>query len=70
MIKFNAFQENSDRNRSSPFAYTGKVFEFRAVGSSQNVAFPMAIIAATMADVIDEVNNLLDSGKDIKEIIA
>lgn len=30
----------------------------------------MAIIAATMADVIDEVSNLLDSGKDIKEIIA
>ncbi|MCB0368676.1 MAG: hypothetical protein KDD45_04320 [Bdellovibrionales bacterium] len=46
---FDANQENTDRNRTSPFAYTGRVFEFRALGSSQNAAFPMAVIAATMA---------------------
>ena len=42
-------QEDTDRNRTSPYAYTGHKFEFRALGSSQNPAFPMAVIASTMA---------------------
>ncbi len=48
-INFDAITEGSDRNRTSPFAHTGKVFEFRGLGSSQNAAYPMAVIAATMA---------------------
>lgn len=42
-------QDNTDRNRTSPFAFTGNKFEFRAVGSKQNVSFPMTVIAAMMA---------------------
>ena len=37
------FLDNTDRNRTSPFAFTGNKFEFRAVGSDQNVAQPMSI---------------------------
>lgn len=43
------YQEDTDRNRTSPYAYTGHKFEFRALGASQNPAFPMAVIASTLA---------------------
>jgi glutamine synthetase len=48
-LDFDIKQEDTDRNRTSPYAYTGSKFEFRAVGSSQNPSFPMAVIAATLA---------------------
>ena len=62
-------QEDTDRNRTSPYAYTGNKFEFRAVGSSQNVSFPMAVIAATFAKEIDEVLKELEKGVKVEEII-
>ncbi|MFM8910224.1 MAG: glutamine synthetase III, partial [Gemmatimonadota bacterium] len=37
-------QDNTDRNRTSPFAFTGAKFEFRAVGSSQSIAFPVMVL--------------------------
>jgi glutamine synthetase len=40
--------DNTDRNRTSPFAFTGNKFEIRAVGSSQNCAGPMAVMNAMM----------------------
>lgn len=67
---YDANQENTDRNRTSPFAYTGRVFEFRALGSTQNAAFPMAVIAATMAAEVKEVVKLLESGRRIEDIIS
>lgn len=42
--------DNTDRNRTSPFAFTGNKFEFRAVGSSQNCAGPMTVMNTIMAD--------------------
>lgn len=42
--------DNTDRNRTSPFAFTGNKFEFRAVGSSANSASPMTILNAIVAD--------------------
>ncbi|HNW93027.1 MAG TPA: hypothetical protein PKM88_08980 [bacterium] len=45
--------DNSDRNRTSPFAFTGNKFEFRAVGSSQNVAGPNIAINTAMAEALD-----------------
>ncbi|MCC8181312.1 MAG: glutamine synthetase III, partial [Planctomycetes bacterium] len=44
----------SDRNRTSPFAFTGNKFEFRAVGSSQSCAGPNTIINLAMANALDE----------------
>ncbi|GMO63329.1 MAG: glutamine synthetase III [Rickettsiales bacterium] len=46
--------ENTDRNRTSPFAFTGNKFEFRAVGSSQNAATSMTILNTIIADSIDK----------------
>ena len=45
----NISKDYTDRNRTSPFAFTGNKFEFRAVGSSQNVAVPMAFLNAAVA---------------------
>lgn len=50
-------KDHSDRNRTSPFAFTGNKFEFRAVGSSQNCAFPITLLNTAVAK---ELNNILD----------
>jgi glutamine synthetase len=50
----NVSKDYTDRNRTSPFAFTGNKFEFRAVGSSQNVAVPMAILNAAVTQAYKE----------------
>ncbi|MCX6210117.1 MAG: glutamine synthetase III, partial [Bacteroidetes bacterium] len=44
--------DNTDRNRTSPFAFTGNKFEFRAVGSSANCASPMTVLNVAMAQTL------------------
>jgi glutamine synthetase len=60
-------KDNTDRNRTSPFAFTGQKFEFRAVGSSQSIAFPIvllnAAVAEALADITEELRNELKDGK-------
>ena len=60
--------DNTDRNRTSPFAFTGNKFEFRAVGSDANVASPMSALNLIVADVLNdfanEVDALIEKGKD------
>ncbi len=57
--------DNTDRNRTSPFAFTGNRFEFRAVGSSANVASPMIVLNTIVADQLnkfrEEVDKLVSS---------
>ena len=53
-------KDATDRNRTSPFAFTGNKFEFRAVGSSQAIAFPLTVINATVAEALDEMNAAMD----------
>ena len=48
------FPDNTDRNRTSPFAFTGNRFEFRAVGSSQNVASAMFVLNSIVAESLNE----------------
>ena len=48
------FPDNTDRNRTSPFAFTGNRFEFRAVGSSQNVASATYIINSVVAESLND----------------
>ncbi len=43
-----------DRNRTSPFAFTGNKFEFRAVGSSQSISFPITVMNAIVADAVSQ----------------
>jgi glutamine synthetase len=47
-------KHTSDRNRTSPFAFTGNKFEFRAVGSSQSISFPATVLTAIVTESIDE----------------
>lgn len=62
--------DNTDRNRTSPFAFTGNKFEFRAVGSTANCANPMtvlnSIVAKQLIDFKKEVDALIDK-KDLKK---
>jgi glutamine synthetase len=59
--------DNTDRNRTSPFAFTGNKFEFRAVGSSANCAVPMTtlntIVAKQLTDFKNEVDALVTKEK-------
>jgi glutamine synthetase len=63
--------DNTDRNRTSPFAFTGNKFEFRAVGSSANCANAMTVLNTIMADTLkkfkSEVDTHIEKG-DKKEI--
>lgn len=52
-------RDSTDRNRTSPFAFTGNKFEFRAVGSKQSPSFPMTLLNAAVASSISEVTELL-----------
>src|SRR5205085_9180295 len=52
-------KDNTDRNRTSPFAFTGNKFEFRAVGSSQSIAFPIVLLNAAVAESIGEITAAL-----------
>jgi len=52
-------QDNTDRNRTSPFAFTGAKFEFRAVGGSQSIAFPVMLLQAAVAEAISELTEKL-----------
>ena len=52
-------RDNTDRNRTSPFAFTGNKFEFRAVGSSQSIAFPIVLLNAAVAETIGEITAAL-----------
>jgi glutamine synthetase len=63
--------DNTDRNRTSPFAFTGNKFEFRAVGSSANCGYNMTILNTIMAETLTsfktEVDGLIEKG-DKKEV--
>lgn len=50
-----------DRNRTSPFAFTGNKFEFRALGASQSISFPATVLNTIVAEAIDEMITDLES---------
>lgn len=53
-------RHSGDRNRTSPFAFTGNKFEFRAVGSSQSVAWPNTVLNTIVADSLDYIATRLE----------
>lgn len=65
--------DNTDRNRTSPFAFTGNRFEFRAVGSSANCASAMTALNAAVAEQLrtfkEEVDALINKGKSKEEAL-
>ncbi|MEE3719270.1 glutamine synthetase III [Tumidithrix elongata RA019] len=54
-------KDPGDRNRTSPFAFTGNRFEFRAVGSGQSVSGPLVAMNTILADSLDWIGNRLES---------
>ena len=66
-------KDNTDRNRTSPFAFTGNRFEFRMLGSAVNIACPNIMIKTIMAEELnefcDEIDKADDKEKAIKELI-
>ena len=54
------FPDNTDRNRTSPFAFTGNRFEFRAVGSSQNVASAVYVVNSIVAESLNDFRAAVD----------
>ena len=66
-------KDATDRNRTSPFAFTGNKFEFRAVGSSQPIALPLTVINAAVAEALEDLNTKLaaelNAGKEHKAAV-
>ena len=66
-------KDSTDRNRTSPFAFTGNKFEFRMVGSTQSTAGPTfvlnTIIADVLAEIADELENCDDIGSTAQKIL-
>lgn len=58
-------KDATDRNRTSPFAFTGNKFEFRMVGSRDSVAAPNVVINTIVAEVFDEVCEILEKADDV-----
>ena len=65
--------DGGDRNRTSPFAFTGNKFEFRALGSSMSLAFPNTVLNTIAAEAIDDLAGKLkvqlDSGSTMPEAV-
>lgn len=59
----NVSRDYSDRNRTSPFAFTGNKFEMRALGSSANPALTLMVLSASLADAFDKATTLWKSIK-------
>lgn len=59
-----------DRNRTAPFPFCGNRFEFRAVGSTQNIAFPISILNTAVAESIGALASEIEGGKSVREAVA
>ena len=62
-------KDTTDRNRTSPFAFTGNKFEFRAVGSAQSVAGPNTILNAMLAEEMTQMAEAIEGGKSFEEVV-
>ena len=62
--------DGEDRNRTAPFPFCSNRFEFRAVGSSQNCAFPVMVCNTIMAAGLAHLSSLLESGVDRRDAVA
>ncbi|UJA21177.1 glutamine synthetase type III [Thermoleophilia bacterium SCSIO 60948] len=67
-------KHGGDRNRTSPFAFTGNKFEFRALGSSMSLGFPNTVLNTIVAEAIDELSDKLEAktgeGKSVIDAVA
>ncbi len=62
-------KDNTDRNRTSPFAFTGNKFEFRGVGSSQSIAIANTMLNSILAMEMKKMADAIESGKEVLDVI-
>ncbi len=62
-------KHSGDRNRTSPIAFTGNKFEFRAVGSSQTIAWPLTIWNTILTESLDYISGEMEAGKEPAAIL-
>lgn len=62
-------KDNTDRNRTSPFAFTGNKFEFRMLGSECNISCPTFIINVIVAESLDEFNQIIKNSTNKEDCI-
>ena len=62
-------KDKTDRNRTSPFAFTGNRFEFRMTGSSQSVSFINTVLNTSVAEILSQYADILDKADNTKEAI-
>ena len=63
-------KDTTDRNRTSPFAFTGNKFEFRSLGSSQNIAMPNVVLNTAVAHVLSDMADKLEASEDFDTAVA
>ncbi len=63
-------KDTTDRNRTSPFAFTGNKFEFRMLGSSQNIAMPNIVLNTAVAESFKQFADVLEDAEDFDETVA
>ena len=63
-------KDNSDRNRTSPFAFTGNKFEFRMVPSSASISGPCVVLNTIMAEALDQIADRIEKARDINLEVA
>ncbi|MBQ8214470.1 MAG: glutamine synthetase III [Clostridia bacterium] len=63
-------KDTTDRNRTSPFAFTGNKFEFRMLGSSQNIAMPNTVLNTAVAEVFRQFADTLESAVNFDVAVA
>ncbi|MBQ2735671.1 MAG: glutamine synthetase III [Clostridia bacterium] len=63
-------KDTTDRNRTSPFAFTGNKFEFRMVGSSQNIAMPNTVLNTAVAESFRQFADVLEKADDFDTAVA
>ena len=63
-------KDTTDRNRTSPFAFTGNKFEFRMLGSSQNIALPNVVLNTAVAESFRQFADILESSDDFNSAVA
>lgn len=63
-------RDTTDRNRTSPFAFTGNKFEFRMVGASQSIAGPNIVLNTIVAEELEQFADVLEGAADFKEALA
>ncbi len=62
-------QDTTDRNRTSPLAFTGNKFEFRMLGSSQSIASPSAVMNTIMTEELEQLADILEKAEDFQSAL-